>query len=54
MVKSLALLSKGVLQKDGLATGNEVKGESNASSRSVKGALSTTLDSKGSKDLQSL
>ena len=47
MVESLMLVATGVLEKDGAPSGKEVKGGSNTSFRSVKGASSTTLDSRG-------
>jgi len=46
-VKSLSLVAIGVLEKDGATYGKEVKGWSNTSSRSGKGASLTTLDSRG-------
>ena len=41
-----------MLEKDGAISGKEVKGGSNASSRPVKGASSTTLDFKRKEDSQ--
>ena len=41
------------LEKDGIASGKEVKGGSNTSSRPVEGASSTTVDSMGREDSQS-
>jgi len=52
-VKSLTLVSMGLLEKDGATNGNEIAGGSNTSSRSVKGASSITLDYKGTEDSQS-
>jgi len=43
-VKSVLIVSTGVLEKHGVTNDKEVKEESNAFSRSVKGALSTKLD----------
>jgi len=40
----------GVLRKDEATVGNEVKGGSNISCRSVKGASLTTFNSKGMED----
>jgi len=52
-VESLMLVAIWVLQKDRAITGKEVKGGSKTSSRLVKGASSTILDSMGSEDSQS-
>ena len=48
--KALMIVSVGVLEKDGATNGKEVKGGSNASSRSVKSVSSTTLDSREKED----
>ena len=45
----LTLVSISVLEKDRGTNGNEVKRGLNASSRSVKGASSISLDSRGEK-----
>jgi len=52
MGKSLTLVSMRVLGEDGAAVGNEVKGESNITSRSVKGVSLITFNSKGREDSQ--
>ena len=44
------LVAMGVLENDEATSGNEVKGGSNTSSKLVKGASSTTLDSSGRED----
>jgi len=49
-VNSLTPVAVGVLENDGAKKGKEVEGGSNVSSRSVKGASSTTLDSRGRED----
>jgi len=49
-VESLMLVAMGVLEKDGAISGKYVKVGSNTSSRSVKGASSTTIDYRGRKD----
>ena len=54
MVKALTLVPIGVLEMNGATNGKEVKGESNTSSRSVKGASSTKLNVRGRKDSKSL
>jgi len=51
--KSLTLVSIGVLEKDGATNGNEVKGRSNTSSRSVNGASSTIVDFRRKENSQS-
>jgi len=52
-VKALTVVSTGVLKKDEATNGEEVKGESNTSSRSVKGALPAKFDFRGRKNSQS-
>jgi len=49
-VELLTLVAMGELEKDGATCDKEVKGGLNTSSRPVKGASSTTLDSRGRKD----
>jgi len=49
-VQLLTRVAMGVLEKDGVTSGKEVKGGSNTSWRSVKGASLTTLDSRGRED----
>jgi len=49
-VESQTLVATGVLEKDGATSEKKVKGGANTSSRSGKGASSTTLGNRGRED----
>jgi len=49
-IKLLMVVAIGVLEKKEAIKGEEVKGGSNTSSRSIKQVLSTKLDSRGRDD----